>query len=113
MNSSLNHCTGLLNLAKIRNLLLLPAALLAGFLQSAGGQIVYSTGFEPDTYLAGAPLVGQDGWFAPPPLSPGAAKVTSGKPRQGKQTVEVHGAELVSQDFINELTDGYYDAIGS
>jgi hypothetical protein len=57
--------------------------------------------------------VGQDGWFAPPPFSPDAAVVTNEKSRQGKQTVRVLGADLVPQDFINEATGGYYDAIGS
>jgi len=80
---------------------------------SAIGQIVYTTGFEPDAYLADTPLVGQDGWIAPPPFSPDAAVVTSDKPSQGKQTVHVLGDALVPQDFINEVTGGYYDAIGS
>jgi hypothetical protein len=79
----------------------------------ATAQPVYSTGFEPDTFVGDAQLVGQDVWIAPPPLSPNAAVVTSDKPRQGKQTVHVLGADLVPQDFINDLTSGYYDAIGS
>jgi len=57
--------------------------------------------------------VGQDGWIAPPPLSPNAAVVTANKPRQGKQTVHVLGADLEHQDFIADVTGGYYDAIGS
>jgi len=92
------------------------ALFLAGFLAalpSAAAQQVFGTGFEPGAYLAGATLVGQDGWIAPPPLSPNAAVVTTDEPRQGKQTVRVLGADLEHQDFINELTGGYYDAIGS
>jgi hypothetical protein len=80
---------------------------------SAVGQPIFSTGFEPDTYLADTPLVGQDSWIAPPPFSPNAAIVSADKPRQGKQSVHVLGEDLVHQDFINELTSGYYDAIGS
>jgi hypothetical protein len=79
----------------------------------ASGQTLYRTSFEPDTFLADTPLVGQDGWVAPPPLSPNAAIVSADKPRQGQQTVHVLGADLEHQDFINEATGGYYDAIGS
>ncbi|MCX6928626.1 MAG: hypothetical protein NT154_36255 [Verrucomicrobia bacterium] len=76
-------------------------------------QNIYSTRFEDPPFVAGQPLAGQDGWIAPPPLSPEAAVVTTDKPRQGKQTVRVLGGDLVHQDFINEATGGYYDAIGS
>jgi len=75
-------------------------------------QSVYTTGFEADTYVEDT-LVGQDGWFAPPPFSPNAAVVTGDKPRKGKQTVHVLGADLEHQDLINDLTGGYYDALGS
>jgi len=76
------------------------------------GETVYRTGFEPPAYVEGG-LVGQDGWIAPPPFSPNAAVVTRDKPRQGKQTVHVLGEDLDHQDFINAVTGGYYDAIGS
>jgi len=79
----------------------------------APGQTIYRTGFEAPAFVAGSPLAGQDGWIAPPPFSPAAAVVTTDKPRQGRQTVHVLGADLVSQDFINAATGGYYDAIGS
>jgi hypothetical protein len=91
---------------------LMAAALLTAA-RPAVGQTIYSTGFEPDTFLADTALVGQDGWVAPPPLSPNAAIVSADKPRQGKQSVHVLGANLEHQDFINEATGGYYDAIGS
>ena len=81
--------------------------------QFASGQPIYSTGFEPPTFAPNTSLVGQDGWIAPPPFSPDAAVVTTDKPRLGKQTVHVLGADLVHQDFINLATGGYYDAIGS
>ena len=80
---------------------------------NGNGQSIYSTGFEDPPFVAGQPLAGQDGWVAPPPLSPDAAVVTTDKPRLGKQTVHVLGEDLVHQDFINEATSGYYDAIGS
>jgi hypothetical protein len=79
----------------------------------ATGQPIYRTGFEAPAFVAGLPLVGQDGWTAPPPFSPDAAVITTDKPRQGKQTVHVLGADLVHQDFINAATGGYYDALGS
>jgi hypothetical protein len=79
----------------------------------ADGQSIYQTGFEAPVFIAGSPLAGQDGWIAPPPFSPDAAVVTADKPRQGRQTVHVLGEDLVHQDFINEATGGYYDAIGS
>jgi hypothetical protein len=75
--------------------------------------ILYKTGFEPPTFTAGQPLVGQQGWIAPPPLSPNAAVVSTERPRVGRQSVRVAGADLEHQDFINEVTGGYYDAIGS
>ncbi len=74
---------------------------------------IYKTDFEPPTYTEDLPLVGQDGWTAPPPLSPNAAVVSRDRPRLGRQTVHVLGADLEHQDFINEVTAGYYDAIGS
>ncbi len=79
----------------------------------AAAEIIYQTGFEAPAFTADLPLVGQDGWIAPPPFSPDAAIVSRDKPRQGKQTVHVLGADLVQQDFINEVTGGYYAAIGS
>ena len=75
--------------------------------------VIYRTGFEPPTFGANTPLVGQDGWIAPPPFSPDAAVVTTDKPRQAKQAVHVLGENLVHQDFIKDATGGYYDAIGS
>lgn len=93
--------------------MLMTVAALATAL-SAASQPIYRTGFEPrEGFLADTPLVGQDDWIAPPPLSPNAAVVTTDKPRQGRQTVHVLGADLEPQDFINEATAGYYDAIGS
>jgi hypothetical protein len=91
---------------------LIGLGLLAIAARPAVGQPIYATGFEAPTFAVGT-LVGQDGWIAPPPLSPNAATVTSDKPRQGKQTVHVLGGDLEHQDFIGELTGGYYDAIGS
>ena len=94
-------------------MLLVSSIWIVGALQPASGQAIYSADFEPGTYLNNTALVGQDGWIAPPPLSPNAAVVTSDKPRQGKQSVRVLGADLESQEFINEITGGYYDALGS
>lgn len=75
---------------------------------------IYQADFEPNEgFVADTALVGQDGWIAPPPFSPAAAVISADKPRQGKQTVHVLGGDLVHQDFINEATGGYYDAIGS
>lgn len=89
------------------------AALITVAASAAQGQIIYATGFEAPSFVAGLPLAGQDGWIAPPPLSPNAAMVVTGKPRQGRQTARVLGADLEHQDFINDATGGYYDAIGS
>lgn len=111
MNTTLNKCLGLL--MPVRNTLLASSFWIAGALQPSSGQIIYSASFEPSTFLKNAALVGQDAWNAPLPLSPNAAIVTSDKPRQGKQTVRVQGADLVAQEFINEATLGYYDALGS
>ena len=77
-----------------------------------GADIYNSNGFENPPFVPGA-LVGQDGWTAPPPLSPNAAVVSTAVPYAGSQAVDVRGADLVHQDFINQVTNGYYDAIGS
>ena len=111
MNTSFKPSNSPLRLTNIKSLLL--AALLLGGLHTAVSQTIYSTRFEPPTFEADLSLVGQDGWIAPPPFSPNAAVVTADKPRQGKQSVHVLGEDLVHQDFINEATAGYYDAIGS
>jgi hypothetical protein len=90
------------------------ASLTIGALQTATAQNIYSTGFEKPAFTAGSPLAGQDGWIAPPPLSPNAALVSTAKKKgHNGQTVRVEGADLVPQDFINASTSGYYDAIGS
>lgn len=90
------------------------ASLTAGAFHTAAAQIIYSTGFEKPTFATGSPLVGQDGWIAPPPLSPNAATIAAAKKQnRGGQFVRVEGAGLVPQNFINEATGGYYDAIGS
>lgn len=113
MKQSFNQQTARRSLARIASLFVISTTALVGASHHASGQIIYATGFEPPTYLANTPLAGQDGWIAPPPLSPNAAVVTTDKPRQGKQTVHVLGADLDHQDFINAATGGYYDAIGS
>jgi hypothetical protein len=81
--------------------------------RSYAGEVIYETKFESPTFVAGRPLVGQDGWTAPSRLSPDAARISTDRPRQGRQSVQVFGGDLVHQDFIHELTGGYYDAIGS
>jgi hypothetical protein len=78
-----------------------------------GADIYNSSGFENPPFVAGQTLVGQDGWTGVPPLSIGAAIVSTSLPYTGLQSVEVRGADLVQQDFIHEATHGYYDAIGS
>jgi len=77
------------------------------------GQVIYGTGFEDPPFARGSQLVGQDGWIAPPILSPNAAVIVTEMSIEGRQTVRVRGRDLEHQDFINEVTDGYYDAIGS
>jgi hypothetical protein len=84
---------------------------------SCAGLILYQTDFEPPTFSPGV-LVGQDGWTAPPPppaspFSSNAAVISTTEPRLGTQSVLVPGADLIHQDFITNVTGGYYDAIGS
>ena len=113
MKQSVNQQTGRQTLARIASLFIVSTTALVGASQARAGQVIYATGFEPPTFVANTPLVGQDGWIAPPPFSPNAAMVTRDHPRIGRQTVHVLGADLEHQDFINEATAGYYDAIGS
>lgn len=81
--------------------------------RSYAGEVIYETNFESQTFVAGRPLVGQDGWTAPPPLSPDAALISTDRPRQGRQSVQVFGGDLVHEGSIHGVTHGYYDAIGS
>lgn len=112
MNSILNKWIALMSPMKIRNVLLVSATLAVGALQPAAGQIIYATGFEAPLLVAGTPLAGQDGWAGGPPfLSNDAATVIASK--KGAQTVHVAGADMVRSDFINTITGGYYDAVGS
>ncbi len=98
-----------------RSLSLVSALLFAALAapQRSSAQIIFATNFDTPLYISGLPLVGQDGWTAPGFLSPFAAVISTDKPRQGRQTVRVWGGDLEHQDFINEVTAGYYDAIGS
>src|SRR4026207_1971902 len=97
-------------MSRVKSILLISC--IAATMQSAWAGNLYKTGFDKP-FVAGAPLSGQDGWVTVPVLSPNAAVVTTEKPRIGRQSVEVSGANLVPQDFIEELTNGYYSAIGS
>jgi hypothetical protein len=88
------------------------ALLFAAASRPALGQAIYSTQFEPPSFVEGS-LVGQDAWTAPPIFNPLAAIVSGDQPRQGKQSVQVRGADLEHSDLVNELTEGYYDTVGS
>lgn len=72
---------------------------------------IYSTGFEPPTFIDGGPLLGLDGWSAaiPPFLNPAAAAITRDAKKSGKQSVEVWGGDLVSSAGITAP----YEAVGS
>jgi hypothetical protein len=95
----------------------LAATVLAGLAlvaqHPALAQVIYRTNFDNPPFMADLPLNGQDSWSAPDILSPNAAVISTAKPRQGQQTVRVWGQDLDHQDFINAVTGGYYDAIGS
>jgi len=95
----------LVALAACALLLGLPPAVL-------GQQKIYdSTGFERQPFVAGLPLLGLDGWSPaiPPFLKPAAAKITNAVSRNGRQSVEVWGANLAASGGITAP----YDAVGS
>jgi probable HAF family extracellular repeat protein len=75
------------------------------------GDVYNANGFENPPFVAGS-VVGQDGWAGVPPLSPAAAVVSTDLAFVGRQSIRVRSADLVHQDFINEVTHGYH-AIGS
>src|SRR4029077_5153870 len=92
------------------------------FGDSCPGGTIYTTGFENPPFTAGSQLVGQDGWVGVNSLgsscpvdclSPKAAVVSTDLYFSGLQSVRVLGQDLVHQGFLNTLTGGYYDAIGS
>ncbi len=72
-------------------------AMLCGAVPAARAQNVYQTGFEDPPFVAGQPLVGQDGWviqlFNGSPLGPNAA-ISTAHPASGLQSVLVQGADL-------------------
>ncbi len=95
---------------------------ISGLSKTASAAAIYKTGFENPPYTTARLVVinpdgsqsGQDGWTGVPVLSPNAARITTTRARQGKQSVVVRGALLESQpDAINGVTAGYYDALGS
>src|SRR5215831_3387444 len=93
-------------------------AALAGLALSAApapalarGTLIYATGF--DDAPVGTVLAGQGGWVAPGLFSPGAAVFAKGPHVDGKQGIRVRGRGLEPQDFILQLTEGYYQALGS
>ena len=73
---------------------------------SYAGTTLYQTGFENPPFVAGQPLVGQDGWIAPPPLSPKAAVISTDNPLVDKQSVLVSGKDLKTKAFIKKATNG-------
>jgi hypothetical protein len=84
--------------------------------RSALAQTIYGTGFEAPPYTAGAQLVGQDAWSQPAIpafLNPASAVVSTVLPESGAQSIEALGKNLQTDDFISNVTGGYYHAIGS
>jgi len=82
-----------------------------GAINTAQADTLYKTGFENPPFVNGGPLLGVDGWSLaiPPFLNPDAATITNTKAKSGKQSVEVHGADLIGSEGITAP----YDAIGS
>jgi hypothetical protein len=70
-----------------------------------------SKGFEPKPFKAGSQLLGLDGWSTaiPPFLNPAAATITNAASRNGRQSVEVWGGNLLGSGGITAP----YDAVGS
>lgn len=109
---------------RVQRLFFVFAALFTifGLSNTVSAASIYKTGFENPPYTL-APLVvinpdgsqsGQEGWLGVPVLSPKAARITTTRARQDKQSVVVRGALLESQpEAINAVTSGYYDALGS
>ena len=64
-----------------RSTLTLAVAILVGLALAAprpvAAQLIFTTNFDPPTYVAGLPLVGQDGWNARDILSPNAAVIST------------------------------------
>jgi hypothetical protein len=80
---------------------------------NAAAAALYETSFEDPLLANNSVLVGQDGWVGAPILSPNAARISAGPNTGGIHTLRVNGIDLEHQDALNDLTGGYYDAIGS
>jgi hypothetical protein len=81
------------------------------FAQPNQSGVLYSTSFELPTFQPGDQLLGLDGWTTaiPPFLNPQAAVIISSTAKSGRQSVEVHGADLLSSEGITAP----YDVVGS
>ncbi len=74
---------------------------------------LYATGFERPVFHVGNVLMGVDGWqdptTLPPFLNPYAATISNDTAADGRQSVEVRGADLIGSGGITAP----YDATGS
>ena len=84
---------------------------LAAAKPAFGEDIYNANGFE--NFMAGHPLVGQDGWVGVSVLSPEAAVVSTDQAFAGQKSVQLQAVKQAPVDFIDDVTHGYYDAIGS
>ncbi|MBK8816534.1 MAG: hypothetical protein IPN42_13995 [Methylococcaceae bacterium] len=84
---------------------------LAGVVNTAQAQTVYSTSFERSKFLGGEQLLGVDKWSEaiPPFLNAPAAKITGDASRSGEQSIIVRGEDLYTSAGITAP----YDAVGS
>ena len=82
-----------------------------GVVTSAHADNLYKTSFEQPMFLPGDQLLGLDGWSTaiPPFLNTQAAIITNAAAKSGRQSVEVHGADLIGSGGITAP----YDAVGS
>jgi hypothetical protein len=69
--------------------------------------ILYATGLEAPTFVAGQPLPGQDGFIAYGNVNSGAARVLAVAPSSGTQSVQISTA-LMSEEYVPGFYAGFY-----
>lgn len=77
----------------------------------ADNVVLYASSFEQPTFKSGDLLLGPDGWSPaiPPFLNPAGARITDTAASNRKQSVDIHGGDLIGSGGITAP----YDAVGS
>jgi hypothetical protein len=85
--------------------------MMSANLFAQAGMVLYETGFEPPTFVAGQPLAGQDGWSAYADENVQAATATAENALSGTQSAKVDGAVMAPYSERDYYTGFYYRGV--